>query len=554
MNSSFKKLNPPIIIATIGPTLEKPEDINRAVKAGVQIFRLPLGYRSRNHIEHIKIIQNIGKETGKDIKTLLDFPSSRPRIGDMPDTKLNIGQEYEIANVEKDDSSRVIPTPGIRSVLDQLKEGSRIFFSDGKLTFIIKQVKTESVIAELVEGKQVLKTNNALFFPDNHVTFNPFVKEDLELLSELNAHRLRPDWIALSFVVSKNYILEGREVIAKYWSDVPIMAKIETSSGVDNIKEITAEAEGLMVARGDLCLSVGPEKLPASQDRILRFGLAAHKFVVVGTQMLENYSQKGWPLRSELIDVATAVRQGASAIMLGKETVWSPRPISTISLAKKIIEEEQKMPINIVQRLKSLGQPYVKNGRVIALEGPHGVGKTTIAKRLAKETGMLYRLGVPKVFMQPELKERMVQQAKWQASALYFIAGVFETERELSAEKVTGCILDRSIWSTLAVHTAEDADRFPVLLKIIDNFVEQLPVPDFLIVLEASYETCRQRIGSERDENHSVIPSREYYKREMEFYRWLCRHTTGNAMINTEGKTQEQIMVESLDIIRKWRE
>jgi pyruvate kinase len=339
----------PEIMATVGPTLEKPEDLQGAIQAGARWFRLPCGYRQRPHLENSRSVRNASRLAGVPVHLLLDLPSSRPRTGTMPEAKLTVGQkalfwDSEDGGVPPAQNGILhVPLPGLSALIRKLKACHRMWFCDGRLSFVIEELQPRSVLARMEKGTIPLKSSNSIFLPDSPSPFTVMTPQDRALLDSFRAENLIPDWIALSLVGSAEDVvcarLEAREHLK---AETKIMAKFETEQALTCIEEIINAADGIMVARGDLGLAVGYIRLPEAQEQLVAAARRAGKPVVVATQALEIFAETGLPQRAELSDLSLIARQRADAVMLGKETVFSPRPIECIRFAAEMMTHETR--------------------------------------------------------------------------------------------------------------------------------------------------------------------------------------------------------------------
>ncbi len=290
----------PEIMATIGPTLEKPEDLRQAIEAGVRWVRLPCGYRQRPHLENARAARAAASQAGRPIQLLLDLPSSRPRTGAMQDLCLAVGDRVlfwdPVATSETPGKNGAwpVPLPGLRELADKLAPNQRMWFCDGRLNFVVDEVQDGFVAAHLVEGTIPLKSSNSLFLPDSASGFAAVTPLDRELMKEFAAAGMRPDWVALSLVASPQDVCEGREEAQKHFGEeVRVMAKFETVGAVECAEAIIAVSDGVMVARGDLGLAVGYTRLPGVQEQLVGAARRAGKPVVVATQVLETFRGDG---------------------------------------------------------------------------------------------------------------------------------------------------------------------------------------------------------------------------------------------------------------------
>jgi len=336
-------------MATLGPTLEKEEDLRQAILAGVRWVRLPCGYRQRPHVANARAARAAAMQAGLAVQLLLDLPSSRPRTGTMQDLPLAVGDAVLFWDPETATETPIkngampVPLPGLGELIGKLAPNHRMWFCDGRLNFVVDRLKDGLVSAHLVEGTIPLKSSNALFLPDSASGFTAITQPDRDLLQEFAAARIIPDWVALSLIASPQDVREGRaEARECLGGDVHIMAKFETVASVECAEAIIDEADGVMVARGDLGLAVGYKRLPGVQEQLVGAARRAGKPVVVATQILETFAATGLPQRPELSDLSLIARQQADAIMLGKETVFSPRPLDCIRLACEVLTYETR--------------------------------------------------------------------------------------------------------------------------------------------------------------------------------------------------------------------
>ncbi len=354
----------PEIMATVGPTLEKPEDLLLAIQAGARWFRLPCGYRQRLHVQNGWAVRGAAIEERIPVRLLLDLPSSRPRTGSMQELRLKVGDQVifwdpETAPLEPSPNGFPhVPLPGLAELFPKLKPSHRLWFCDGRLGFLVDELQGASVLARVQQGTIPLKASNSIFLPDTPSPFAVFTPADGRLLDAFAAEKLTPDWVALSLISSPEDVRSGRgQVRRRLGARVRIMAKIETVAAVECAEDIINAADGIMVARGDLGLAIGYVRLPEVQERLVAAARQAHKPVVVATQVVEMFAETGLPQRAELSDLSMIARQRANAVMLGKETVFSPRPIECIRLAREVLAYETQRFERFSQTSRERCQP-----------------------------------------------------------------------------------------------------------------------------------------------------------------------------------------------------
>ncbi len=548
-------------MATIGPTLETAKHIRAAIEAGASWFRLPCGYRQRPHLEHARLIRRVAAECGADVQLLIDLPSSRPRTGKMEDLRLEIGARVKFFDPGCGAPSRVagmasVPLPGFEGLLGKIECGQRIWFCDGRLEFVAETPQSDGLIASLERGEIPLKSYNSICLPDTNGAFTMITAEDDDLLRDFSAAGLTPDWVALSMVSSAGDVEIGRNGLSRHsLNGARVMAKIETAAAVREMDSILSAADAIMVARGDLGPAVEFIRLPEIQEKLVAAARRAGKIVVVATQILEAFAEVGVPQRSELSGLSLLAFQGPDVIMLGKETVFSPRPIEVISFARKVLQHETERLIaarRCVPRslAASLGPPLV-----VAIEGPNGVGKSRLCSLLGQRLGLPQLRGVPDGWEEPSRKLRMIRDADWLAAAMYFLSGVVEVSREMAHHREQLHVTDRSLWSTLSVHFAYDPDRLDRLLPLVELAFDRLKVPDLTIVLEASSATCARRIASKTKEEQQFDAAAGaeggFFEREREFYHWLASQWPKVAFIDTDALAPEEVCCRAIELIRE---
>ncbi len=240
--------------------------------------------------------------------------------------------------------------------------------------------------------------------------------------------------------------------------------------------------------------------------------------------------------------------------MLGKETVFSPRPIDCIRFANEVLTYETRRleaegPRFPRPRAASAGRSFL-----VAIEGPNGAGKTLLCSLLGQALGAATLRGVPAAWEESPLKLRMIRDADWLASAMYFLSGVIESSRQAGLSDAKLQVMDRSLWSTLAVHYAHDPARMETLLPLFELAANHLAVPDLTIVLEADAETCRQRIarkpGAEQELDAASPSDAVFHRREREFYHHLPERGLSVVFLDSNVGTAEDVCRQAVQLIR----
>ena len=323
------------IIATLGPASEKPEMIAALFEAGADVFRLNMSHLPREKLrERVEVIRGIESKFKRPIAILADLQGPKLRVGSFAgdSTILKPGQTFTLdANSDAGDGKRVhLPHP---EILSSLEPGHTVLIDDGKLRLRVKEVKRDKAVTTVeVAGK--ISNRKGVNLPDTIVPVAAMTDKDRsDLEAALDAG---VDWVALSFVQRPEDIAEVRKVTQ---GKALVMAKLEKPQALARLDEIMEVSDALMVARGDLGVEMPVEKVPGLQKRIVRGARRLGKPVAVATQMLESMITAPVPTRAEVTDVATAVYEGADAVMLSAESASGHYPIEAVATMNRIAEE-----------------------------------------------------------------------------------------------------------------------------------------------------------------------------------------------------------------------
>ena len=325
------------IVATIGTATDDYENIKSLIKAGVNVFRLNFSHGNHgDHLKRITYIRGAEKELNINVAILADLQGPKFRIGEMKkDIKVIKGNNFTFdKDMKIGDFKRVYLSH--EEIFESLSVGSKILMDDGKLQFQVKEITNEKIQTEVLVGG-VVKSNKGVNLPDVVLNTNPLTEKDVDDLKFILNQEI--DWIALSFVQKLSDVKE----VKKYIKDKAlIIAKIEKPSALKELSQIVDACDGIMVARGDLGVELPPEKVPGIQKEIILECRQAGKPVIVATQMLESMIESPAPTRAEASDVATAVFDGADAVMLSAETAIGSFPIETVNIMDRIISSAER--------------------------------------------------------------------------------------------------------------------------------------------------------------------------------------------------------------------
>ena len=331
------------IVATVGPASEGKDQLLALHKAGVNVYRLNFSHGTHEeHLSRIQRIRELNDEHGLNLCILQDLQGPKIRIGKVEKDEgvtLLPGNKLVFTNEEVIGTADRVSTP-YKGMYQDVKHGERILLDDGKLEVKVIGVDGTDVITEVVYGGP-LKSKKGVNLPNTRVSM-PSVTEkdyaDLDFGLENNV-----EWIALSFVREASEIIEIKEYIKAKGKKSRVVAKIEKPEAIDNIDEIIAATDGIMVARGDLGVEMPAEVVPMIQKMIVEKCNRAAKPVIVATQMLESMIDAPRPTRAEVNDIANSVLDGADAVMLSAETASGKYPILAVeNMSRTIAEVEDK--------------------------------------------------------------------------------------------------------------------------------------------------------------------------------------------------------------------
>ena len=322
------------IVATLGPSCETEIMIDKLFLAGVDVFRLNFSHGSHeDHKTKVKIIRKLEKKYARYICILGDLQGPKFRVGKFKNTKetLKKGQEFIFDTNKADgDSKRVYLSH--KEIYQSISKGQRLLVNDGKIRLVVKSTSKNKIKCSVTAGGEI-SNNKGLNIPDTKLKLKiitPKDKLDLALAIKLDV-----DWIALSFIQTNKDLMDAKKLIP---SKFKVMVKVEKPSAMDELESITANSDGIIVARGDLGVETNPEDVPIHQRTMVAECRKQGKPCIVATQMLESMIDSPTPTRAEASDVATAIFQGVDAVMLSAESAAGQYPIESVQMMNKIIK------------------------------------------------------------------------------------------------------------------------------------------------------------------------------------------------------------------------
>lgn len=327
------------IVATIGPASHEKESLRLMVQEGMNVARLNFSHgTAEDHREVIRTLRELDQEEDQRIGILADLQGPKLRIGELEEELIHYeaGEHFVLTTEDIVGKKERVPI-NFKEFPQDVKPGEQVLLDDGKIVTEVIETdgKTEVEVKVLHSGD--LYPKKGVNLPNTKISLPSLSekdREDLQLALENDV-----DWIGLSFVRSARDIIELKEIIRDHEKDMRVVAKIEKPEALDEIEDILHEADGLMVARGDLGVEIPMQNVPLIQKMLIQKSLTAAKPVIVATQMMESMVENYSPTRAEVNDVANAVLDGTDAVMLSAETSVGKYPVRVIEVMSKIAQE-----------------------------------------------------------------------------------------------------------------------------------------------------------------------------------------------------------------------
>ncbi|HLI13508.1 MAG TPA: pyruvate kinase [Alphaproteobacteria bacterium] len=328
------------IVATLGPASSSYERIRALFEAGADVFRLNFSHGSQeDHKERMGHIRELEKETGRPIGVLMDLQGPKLRIGRLEGgrARLTAGQPFRLDLSTDTGNAQRAPLPH-PEIFASLEPGAELLLDDGKLRLRVIHCGLSFAECEVLIGGE-LSDRKGVNVPGAVLPISSLTEKDrADLAFGLD---LGVDWVGLSFVQRPEDIAEARKLIA---GRAGVLAKLEKPAAIERLEEIVELVDSVMVARGDLGVELPPEDVPSLQRQIVRVCRFAGRPVIIATQMLESMIHAPTPTRAEASDVATAVYEGADAVMLSAETASGEYPVEAVAMMDRIVSRVERDP------------------------------------------------------------------------------------------------------------------------------------------------------------------------------------------------------------------
>jgi len=362
------------VVATIGPATDSPDMIDKLFQAGVDVFRLNMSHGDHaGHSAVVKAIRESSIRAGRPAGILCDISGPKIRIGDIPDgpVELEAGQDISLTT-EQVPGSKELVSVSYAKLPQDVKPGQQLLLDDGLLEWQVTSIDGNVVHCKVIRGGP-LSSRKGLNLPNTKLSLASITDKDRADIEWGLEHDV--DMFAISFVRTATDIRHARSYMESLGGTLPLIAKIEKGEAVINIEEILHEADGAMVARGDLGVEIPLERVPHVQKQVIHICNRLGKPVITATQMLDSMIRAPRPTRAEVTDVANAILDGTDAVMLSGETAAGKFPLDAVQIMNKIAEETERH-FNYQRWLSS---------RHISADAPIADAITTSAAMIARD-------------------------------------------------------------------------------------------------------------------------------------------------------------------------
>ncbi len=328
------------IICTIGPSSQKPEIIKELIAEGMDVARLNFSHGSyEEQTNKFRMIRDAAKEMGKSIAILQDTKGPEIRLRDFANGKeeLVAGQTFTLTTEDMMGTKEKVSI-SYKNLPKDVSEGMAILLDDGLIELKVKEVTETDIVCTVINGGFV-SNKKGVNVPGAELSM-PFIS-DVDREDILFGIKMGFDFLAASFVRCKEDILEVRKIMDEHGAKTKIIAKIENMQGIRNLADILEVSDGIMVARGDMGVEIPLEEVPVIQKKMIKKAVAMGKHVITATQLLESMTKNPRPTRAEATDVANAIYDGTTAIMLSGETANGAYPVEAVKTMARIAERAE---------------------------------------------------------------------------------------------------------------------------------------------------------------------------------------------------------------------
>ena len=363
------------IVCTIGPASENYDTLKAMADAGMNVARLNFSHGDyEGHEKKLKLVRQVERDVRKPIAALLDTKGPEIRTGKMQDGAIPLEQGSQIVLTGKEECIGTPKRIHVKYPLlaDEVTPGQSVFIDDGSLRLEVERVDGDDVVCKVIVGG-VLKDTKGVNIPGADISLPALSEKDREDIAWGIQHGM--EYLAVSFVKTRQDVLDVRKLVKSCGGAMKLLAKIETYQAVQNIEEIIDVVDGVMVARGDLGVEIPTEDVPLVQKRIIGLCRSRGKVVIVATQMLDSMIRNPRPTRAEASDVANAVLDGTDAVMLSGETASGSYPVQAVATMRHIVDRTER-------ELGMWGVPFHDGASVMGVPDAVSDAAVLISKRV----------------------------------------------------------------------------------------------------------------------------------------------------------------------------
>lgn len=322
------------IVATVGPSCNKPEQLAKMIRAGVNVFRLNMAHAKPEQQQvYVDRIREISSDLNEPIAILVDLAGPKFRLGEIEGESIFCGRGEEFFFVTGESKARNELISSYEPLVRELSVGDHVMLADGTVSMTVEE-KWEDRVRMSVVQEGTIRSRQGINLPGVHLSAPAISVDDHQ--HAIWAAKAEVDFVSLSFVRSPDEVRTLKDIIRSSSSTASVIAKIEKGEALERLDEIVFEADGIMVARGDLGVEIDVAEMPLAQKRIIKACHDFHKPVIIATQMLDSMQDSLRPTRAEVTDVANAILDGADACMLSGETAIGNYPCEAVSMMNRI--------------------------------------------------------------------------------------------------------------------------------------------------------------------------------------------------------------------------
>lgn len=359
------------IVATVGPACGEIEQLAQLIHAGANVFRLNMAHGEPEQQQvFVDRIRQLGDELNEPIAILADLAGPKFRLGELDGGEIFCSRGEVFHFVKEQPTNRTEMTTSYEPLVDELSVGDHVMLADGTVSMTVEELSPGRAQLRVVQ-EGTIRSRQGINLPGVHLSAPAISVDDHQ--HAIWAAKAGVDFVSLSFVRSPDEVRTLKDIVRSSGSKASIIAKIEKREALDRLDEIVAEADGIMVARGDLGVEIDVAEMPLEQKRIIAKCQDFHKPVIIATQMLDSMHENLRPTRAEVTDVANAILDGADACMLSGETAIGKHPTAAVSMMNRIAMATEASMVG--RPLRAAGDQRADGLHEVTSAVVHGAGE-----------------------------------------------------------------------------------------------------------------------------------------------------------------------------------